>query len=46
MAARVFQPFLLEQMQAMFEQDVEYNLAESGVHPLSLRELLALTDAH
>jgi aspartate/methionine/tyrosine aminotransferase len=38
--ARSFQPFLLERLQAMFEQDVEYNLAESGVHPLSLRELL------
>jgi aspartate/methionine/tyrosine aminotransferase len=41
MTARVFQPFVLEQMQAMFEQVVEYNLAESGVHPLTLRELLA-----
>ena len=24
-----------------FEQDVDYNLADSGVHPLLLRELLA-----
>ena len=35
-----FQPFLMERMMSKFEQDVEYNLSESGVHPLSLRELL------
>ena len=36
-----FQPFLMERMMSKFEQDVEYNLTESGVYPLLLRELLA-----
>jgi len=36
-----FQPFVMERMMSKFEQDVEYNLSESGVHPLLLRELLA-----
>jgi len=36
-----FQPFLQERMMSKFEQDVEYNLSESGVHPVSLGELLA-----
>jgi aspartate/methionine/tyrosine aminotransferase len=35
-----FQPFEMERMMSRFEQDVEYNLSESGVHPLRLRELL------
>ncbi len=35
-----FQPFLMERMMSSFEQDVEFNLSESGVHPLVLRELL------
>ena len=35
-----FQPFLMERMMSRFEQDVDYNLAESGVHPVSLGELL------
>lgn len=35
-----FQPFLMERMMSRFEQDVEYNLSESGVHPVQLRELL------
>ncbi len=35
-----FQPFELEHMMSRWEQDVEYNLSESGVHPVSLRELL------
>ncbi len=35
-----FQPFLMECMMSKFEQDVEYNLSESGVHPITLRELL------
>ncbi|GAB4533413.1 MAG: aminotransferase [Anaerolineae bacterium] len=35
-----FQPFEMERMMSMFEQDVEYNLSESGVHPITLRELL------
>lgn len=36
-----FQPFVMERMMSFFEQDVEYNLSESGVHPMLLRELLA-----
>jgi aspartate/methionine/tyrosine aminotransferase len=36
-----FQPFLMERMMSKFEQDVAYNLSESGVHPISLRDLLA-----
>ena len=36
-----FQPFLMERMMSKFEQDVEYNLSESGVHPVRLGELLA-----
>ncbi len=35
-----FQPFEMERMMSRFEQDVEYNLSESGVHPVLLRELL------
>jgi aspartate/methionine/tyrosine aminotransferase len=35
-----FQPFLMERMMSKFEQNVEYNLSESGVHPISVRELL------
>ncbi len=35
-----FQPFALERWMSQFEQEVEYNLSESGVHPLSLSELL------
>ncbi|MDP2915594.1 MAG: aminotransferase class I/II-fold pyridoxal phosphate-dependent enzyme [Candidatus Aminicenantes bacterium] len=32
--------FKLERMQSTWENEVEYNLAESGVHPLSLRDFL------
>lgn len=39
-----FQPFLMERMMSKYEQDVQYNLSESGVHPMSLGELLG-TDA-
>ncbi len=38
-----FQPFVMERMMSLFEQDVEYNLSESGVHPILLRDLLADT---
>jgi aspartate/methionine/tyrosine aminotransferase len=30
----------MERMMSKFEQDVEYNLSESGVHPITVRELL------
>ncbi len=36
-----FQPFVMERMMSKFEQDVEYNLSESGVQPILLGELLA-----
>jgi len=35
-----FQPFVMERMMSKFEQAVEYNLSESGVHPIGLREFL------
>ncbi|MFQ5638933.1 MAG: aminotransferase class I/II-fold pyridoxal phosphate-dependent enzyme [bacterium] len=35
-----FQPFVMERMMSKYEQEVEYNLSESGVHPLLLKELL------
>jgi aspartate/methionine/tyrosine aminotransferase len=35
-----FHPFELERMLSKFENIVEYNLSESGAHPLSLRQLL------
>ena len=36
----LFQPFEMERMMSRFERKVEYNLSESGVHPLRLSELL------
>ncbi len=35
-----FQPFEMERMMSAHEQEVEFNLSESGVHPLRLGELL------
>jgi aspartate/methionine/tyrosine aminotransferase len=35
-----FQPFEMERMMSKWENIVDYNLSESGVHPLKLRELL------
>ena len=40
-----FHPFEMEHMMSQFEQDVEYNLSESGVHPITVRELLG-EDTH
>jgi aspartate/methionine/tyrosine aminotransferase len=34
------EPFLMERMQSTYEHHVEINLSESGVHPLTLGELL------
>jgi aspartate/methionine/tyrosine aminotransferase len=34
------EPFLMERMQSTWENLVEYNLSESGVHPMSLKELI------
>ncbi len=35
-----FQPFELEKYMSLWEQTVEYNLTESGVHPVTLGELV------
>ncbi len=35
-----FQPFVMEEMMSRFEQTVDFNLSESGVHPMVLNELL------
>ena len=35
-----FHPFVMERFMSKFEQDVDFNLSESGVHPITLRELL------
>jgi aspartate/methionine/tyrosine aminotransferase len=35
-----FQPFEMERMMSKWENVVEYNLSESGVHPVTLRQLL------
>lgn len=37
-----FQPFVMEQMMSEWEHVVEVNLSESGVHPMTLGELLAM----
>lgn len=36
-----FQPFEMERMMSRLEQTVDYNLSESGVHPMQLKALLA-----
>jgi DNA-binding transcriptional MocR family regulator len=40
-----FQPFSMERWQSIYENQVQFNLSESGVHPLSLGELLELSGA-
>jgi aspartate/methionine/tyrosine aminotransferase len=40
-----FYPFELERWQSTWENRVRFNLSESGVHPLSVRELLELAGA-
>jgi aspartate/methionine/tyrosine aminotransferase len=40
---RVFRPFAMERWQSTYENTVDYNLSESGVHPLTLGELLSLS---
>ncbi|HET9439057.1 MAG TPA: aminotransferase class I/II-fold pyridoxal phosphate-dependent enzyme [Longimicrobiales bacterium] len=40
-----FRPFAMERWQSIYENQVEYNLSESGVHPLTLGELRALSGA-
>ena len=41
-----FQPFAMERWMSKYEQEVEYNLSESGVHPMLLRELLSFDTNH
>ena len=36
-----FQPFEMERWMSKFEQTVDYNLSESGVHPMRVSEVLA-----
>lgn len=38
-----FTPFEMERWQSLHENHVEYNLSESGVHPLTVGELLSLS---
>ncbi len=40
-----FRPFLMERWQSTWEYVVDYNLSESGVHPMTVGELLALAGA-
>jgi aspartate/methionine/tyrosine aminotransferase len=37
-----FQPFVMEQMMSEWENTVDINMSESGVHPMTLGELLAM----
>ncbi len=39
------EPFEMERYQSVYEYIVEYDLAESGVHPFTLRELLGTDEA-
>ncbi|MEE9230094.1 MAG: aminotransferase class I/II-fold pyridoxal phosphate-dependent enzyme [Acidobacteriota bacterium] len=41
-----FHPFVMERMMSKYEQGVEYNLSESGVHPVRLGELLGDDPSH
>jgi aspartate/methionine/tyrosine aminotransferase len=38
--SRQFVPFEIERMMSVWENQVEYNLSESGVHPMTTRELV------
>ena len=40
-----FQPFAMERWQSTWENKVRFNLSESGVHPLTVSELLAVAGA-
>ncbi len=35
-----FQPFEMERLMSVWEQEVEFNLSESGVHPMALGDVL------
>lgn len=34
------EPFVMERMQSIWENQVEINLSESGIHPLTVEELI------
>ena len=40
---RAYTPFALEEFMSRFEQDVDINLTESGVHPVTLGEFLEMS---
>jgi len=40
-----FEPFAMERWQSTWENRVQFNISESGVHPLTVAELLALAGA-
>ncbi len=40
-----FEPFAMERWQSTWENQVRYNLSESGVHPLTVAELMAMAGA-
>jgi len=40
-----FKPFDLEYSQSVWEQDVDFNLTESGVHPITLKDLIGDDEA-
>lgn len=40
-----FTPFKMERWQSTYEHRVDYNLSESGVHPLTVGELLSFSEA-
>ena len=44
MTGSEFQPFVMERMMSRWENVVDVNLSESGVHPMTLAELLELGD--
>ncbi|MHC5066421.1 MAG: aminotransferase class I/II-fold pyridoxal phosphate-dependent enzyme, partial [Planctomycetota bacterium] len=37
-----FQPFAMERMMSKWENQVDFNLSESGVHPMTLGALLEM----
>jgi aspartate/methionine/tyrosine aminotransferase len=37
-----FQPFVMEQIMSEWENAVDFNMSESGVHPMTIGELLAM----
>ena len=39
-----FEEFELERNQSLFEHSVDFNLSESGLHPLPLKEILTPED--